>query len=160
MGFLKTINGLFSGGPYYIRISRTRLNVRDASNGAVYDDEPLVAISPGDRPTILAIGSAASGVSENCVNPFAHPRLVIDDFQVAEKLLLYAFKQLAPNRFLAASPIAVIHVIDEFEGGLGQIERRAMLELAEGAGARRAYLWEGRELTDQELRAGVYRSAI
>ena len=50
--------------------------------------------------------------------------------------------------------IAVYPLLEGF--GLADVERRVLFELAEGAGARKAYVWEGRELTDDELRQGKY----
>ena len=50
-----------------------------------------------------------------------------------------------------------MHPVGEYVGGLCDVERRLLIELAEGAGSRTAYVWEGDELSDDEIRAGVYR---
>jgi hypothetical protein len=42
--------------------------------------------------------------------------------------------------------------MEKTEGGLSQVEERVLQELALGAGARRALVWVGQELSDQELR--------
>lgn len=143
-----------------MRLRRDRLSVRNASTGALFDDEPLIALSDEPRPRVLAIGTAARAAGARCVNPFQHPRILIADFLVAEVLLKYAYRAVSPHGWLVPSPVAVGHVLERLDGGLSQIERRALMELLEGAGARSAFLWEGRELTDAELHAGAYRTAV
>ena len=44
-----------------------------------------------------------------------------------------------------------MHPLEKTEGGLTQIEVRALQELAAGAGAIEAHVWQGRELMDYEL---------
>lgn len=154
---LSSIRAALSGGPYYVRLRRNRLVVRNASTGAVFDDEPLVALSSERRPRVIALGAAARTASTVAVNPFQHPRILIADFLLAEALLRHAFRAVSPRSWIRPSPIAVCHVVESLEGGLTQIECRALMEMMEGAGAQNAFLWEGRELTDQELRSGAYR---
>ena len=155
---LKMVRAALSGGPYYVRLRRRRLSVRNASTGAIFDDEPLVALSEEPDPRILAIGAAARSAGGRCCHPFEHPRILIADFQVAEVLLKYAFANVSSRSWLRPSPIAVCHVLEPLEGGLSQIEHRALMEMLAGAGARATFFWEGRELTDAELQAGVYRN--
>jgi rod shape-determining protein MreB len=135
------------------------LVVRNASSGAVFDEVPIVTVSSGPKRRVLGVGSAARAASSNCVNPFQHPRILIADFLAAEALLKYAFHAVTPRTWVQPSPIAVCHVVEPLAGGLSQIESRALMEMMEGAGARSAFLWEGRELTDVELLSGAYRSA-
>ena len=149
----------FSGGPFYIRISRDRIKVRDASGGGYFDDEPLVGLSD-DTPTIITAVGGNARTSAKWVNPFSHPRIIIDDFLIAEKLLMHSFRQVSGNRHIRVAPIAVMHVTEKLEGGLTRIESRALQELAMSAGARECHIWEGRELTDGELRSGAYKSAL
>jgi len=135
------------------------LVVRSASSGACFDDEPVVVLSNEPKPRILGIGAAASAASGTRINPFKHPRILISDFRVAEVLLMHAFKSVCPRSWLRPHPIAVCHVVEPLEGGLSEIEVRALMEMIEGAGARETFLWEGRDLTDAELLAGAYRTA-
>jgi rod shape-determining protein MreB and related proteins len=155
----KVLGALLSGGPYYVRLRRNRIHIRDAKGQRQFEDEPLVALTDEDPPRIEAIGVAARRSKRRIVNPFSHPRVIVDDYAVAEKLLQHAFKMVSPRTLIRASPIAVMHWLDELEGGLTPIERRVLHELGEGAGARRVYVWEGRELTNEELRSGAYRAA-
>ena len=154
---LKVLGALLAGGPYYVRLRRNRINVRDASGGREFDDEPLLALSDGDQPRIEAIGVAARRTTNRIVNPFSHPRAIVADFVAAEKLLQHAFREVSARRLIRPAPIAVMHWVDDLEGGLTQIENRVLRELGEAAGARRVY-WQGRELTNEELRSGTYHA--
>ncbi len=71
---------------------------------------------------------------------------------MAEKTLKHFVAQVVSGSLIRPSPVMVLHVLDEWEGGLTEIELRALRELALGAGARAVHIWGGRELTDQELK--------
>ena len=154
---LKLIQRLVSGGPFYVRIRPQFLSVRDISAKKTIEDVPLVAIAKGEKRSILAIGASAAieaSKSKNeyeLINGFDHPRSIISDFTVAEKTLQYFFRELIKNEIIRVSPIVVMHVLDKIDGGLTQVEIRALQELAAGAGAREAYVWTGRELMDYEF---------
>lgn len=156
MSLVKLLQAATSGGPYYVRIRRDRLSVRNASGSGYFEDEPLVALTADSPPKIEAIGAVARSAGVRYVNPFSHPRVLVEDFLVAEKLLQHAFRVVSGPSLLRPAPIAVMHPTEELEGGLSAIESRVLRELAEGAGARKAYIWTGRELTDEELRSGLY----
>tara|TARA_R110002124_G_scaffold195275_1_gene362351 strand:- start:7368 stop:7853 length:486 start_codon:yes stop_codon:yes gene_type:complete len=156
----KLLRRAISGGPFYVRISRGRLRVRDISGGGNFDDEPIVVLSGDIPPKITAIGRNARNASAKWINPFSHPRIIIHEFMIAEKLLMHSFKEVSGKQFVRAAPVVIMHVTDNLEGGLTDIERRALQELALSAGARECHVWEGRELTDGELRAGAYKSAL
>lgn len=85
------------------------------------------------------------------MTPFQHPRVLIDDFIGGEKIVQYAIRELFGKKFISPSPVVVLHPDLELDGGLTQIEARALREMAEGAGARRVYLHYGRPLTDKEV---------
>jgi len=142
-----------------VKLSRSRVSVKDVASGNFYDDEPLVAISQGEPPLIEAIGTSARSASSVTVNPFSHPRVFVEDFLVAEKVLAHAFLIVSGNKPFRVSPIVVAHVVEKLDGGLTQIEYRVLHELFDNVGARKTYFWEGHELTDDELRAGAYRDS-
>jgi rod shape-determining protein MreB len=147
-----------TASPYYVRLRRDRLRVQDAQGSKCFDEEPLVAMSEDSPLRILAIGSDARRASTVVINPFQHPRILIADFPIAEKLLAYAIQVVSGNSWLRAMPTVVMHVTEELEGGLSSIENRALIELCAGAGAYKTYIWNGHELSQEELRAGAYRS--
>ena len=92
--------------------------------------------------------------------PFSHPRTLLGDFMIAEDVLRRGIKSMnfVKNMF-AASPAALIHPRERIDGGLYQVEERAFQELMLGAGARKARVWVGPELRDDEviakLREGI-----
>lgn len=141
-----------------MRLRRDRLNVRDVKSGRGFDDEPIVAISDGNDPRIIAIGAAARNQGARCINPFIHERVLIANHVIAEKLLQYAFWMVSGKRWIRVSPIVVVHCLEDLLGGISEVERRQLMELASGAGASETHIWEGRELTDAEVLARVYEA--
>ena len=88
--------------------------------------------------------------------PFSHQRTLLGDFIVAEATLRSGIKGMAfmggAKRMFAALPIAVIHPRENIDGGLSQVEERAFQELMLGSGARKARVWVGAELRDDEVK--------
>lgn len=84
-------------------------------------------------------------------HPFSTARLLVGEFNEAEKLLTRALKQLSKDTWFSPSPVVVIQPMEMLEGGLSSIELRAITELALGAGARKVVVWEGKTLTDNEV---------
>lgn len=154
---LELIQRLLSDGPFYVRIRRQWLSVRDVRAKRTVEDTPLVAVSDGERRGVLAVGASAAVEAAKLeskyrlINAFDHPRLILSDFVIAEAALRYFFRKLVRNSLLRSSPVVVVHVLETLDGGLTQIEVRASQELALAAGAREAYVWTGRELTDREF---------
>jgi rod shape-determining protein MreB len=154
---LNRLKRLFGSPLLYVKIYRNRLVVRDVHAGIYYEDQPLVVLTEGDNPTILSIGAQPQGVSPRVVNPFAHPRVIVDDFEIAEKVIRFAFKQVLGKRLVIMTrPVVVMHPLVRLEGGLAGIERRALCELATSAGAGTVHVWEGRELSDDEIQQRIY----
>lgn len=159
MSLWKFVAGLLTNGPFYVRIRRHLLSVRDSSTATQWQDEPVVCITTDERgaKSVAAVGAAAKDVPGVHVNPFDHPRLLVHDFVVAEKLMRHAFRQLSKHKYFRPVPVVVAHVMEHLEGGLTEIERRVLRETMEGAGAKTVYIWESHELSDRELQQGVYR---
>lgn len=57
-----------------------------------------------------------------------------------------------PKSLFAVSPVMVMHPLAMLDSGLKQIEIRAFAELGLGVGGRKVLLWEGPELSTEELR--------
>jgi hypothetical protein len=110
----------------YVRVGRNQFRVKHIESGA---DTTVVASTP-----------------------FTTTRLLIGQFVAAELALKGAFKQLATGRLFAVSPSVVIHAMEMVEGGLSEIEERTLREVAIGAGAGKAVVWVGRELSDSEVK--------
>jgi rod shape-determining protein MreB len=84
--------------------------------------------------------------------PFTTARLLVGNFQVAQRALRKAFRELIGGGFLTFAPAVVMHPVEMVEGGLSDIEERIMRELAMGAGARKAAVWTGPDLADGDVR--------
>lgn len=80
--------------------------------------------------------------------PFSHARMLLANFTNADALMK---KGLGDLKGLTA-PVVVVHPLETLEGGLTEIEERAFQELAVGAGAGRALVWVGAELSDAQVR--------
>ncbi|GLS94424.1 rod shape-determining protein [Piscinibacter gummiphilus] len=148
----------------YVQLSPQRLAVRDPVKQVSISEVPEIAIrkTPGEKARVAAVGSAArlAGSEPHTAvhNPFAHPRSLISDFTVAELLLKAFMLRLRGNAILVPAPVVVMHPLGEQAGGLTQIELRAMRELGLGAGASKVRLWEGPDLTDEQIMRGQFPS--
>ena len=108
--------------------------------GIVLNEPSVVAVAnSGGKPVVLAVGEAAkqmlgkTPVHIKAVRPLRDG--VIADFEVAEEMIKYFIKKVH-NRGLFIAPKIVICV----PYGATAVERRAIRESAEGAGARDVFL--------------------
>ena len=83
------------------------------------------------------------------IRPFSHKRSLVGDLTVAQALLKALVKEVQQG--LALSTQMLIHPLERVDGGLSQIEDRALRELGIGAGATRVAVWVGDPLTDAEV---------
>ncbi len=109
----------------YVRVTRNRFLVRDIFARTEVEARPTQA--------------------------FSSERLLVGDFVVAEALLKSTISKLASSSLFAVSPVVVIHPMELLEGGLSQVEERAIRELAAGAGARKVVVWVGKRLSDEDV---------
>jgi len=84
--------------------------------------------------------------------PFSSVRMLIGEFTAAEQALKAALKNAEKDRLLRLPPQILMHPLEMIEGGLSQIEERIFLEVAMGAGASKAVIWLGPELSDDEVK--------
>ena len=157
----------------YIRIHPEMLTVRDVKNGKSISEPPLIAISggikvegsnfqggakhSGTNPKLVAIGNDAKAMGIQpelrIVNPFAHPRTPLSDFTVAEMLIKSFIRKLSGGKLSFIAPTMVLHLAVELEGGITQIESRALKELGASAGANWCCGWIGPDLSDEQVMA-------
>lgn len=83
--------------------------------------------------------------------PFTTNRLLVGNFTNAERLLTEAVKKLYKGKWFKPAPFIVIHPLSMADGGLSEVEERAIHELAASAGASKVRVWVGKELTDEEV---------
>jgi rod shape-determining protein MreB len=137
----------------YVQIWENRIKVTDIRTGEVYDEVPLLAIEENKKgqKIVVAVGNDVKALSSTStteiINPFSHPRGLLNDFLVAEKILQHVFHLLLGKKFISPSPMVVIHPMEKVEGGITAIERKAFTEMALGAGAREAVVHQGMALS-------------
>lgn len=148
---------MFSNFKYilYVQVSPETLTIRNPKTGDSISEPAELAITSGPKPKMVAAGAAARTAALDptitLVRPFAHPRSLMSDFTAAHQLLKDFFRRMPKQSIFQASPMVVIHLQGEPAGGFTQLEFRAFRELVLGAGAARAKVWQGPNLTDQEL---------
>lgn len=148
--------------PLYIRLSPFRLTVRNVKTGALVSEVPEIALSRGPKPKLLGAGDEAalykSSKSAQVLNPFSHPRTLVSDFTLGQQLIKAFIKKLPKGSALAAAPRVVFHPQGDPAGGFTQIEIRALHEMALGAGASEVTIWQGQDLTDEQVLSRNYPS--
>ncbi|MCG2595389.1 rod shape-determining protein [Ramlibacter sp. XY19] len=143
----------------YVQVSPHRLTLRNAKSGESVTTSPEIALAKGRKPKVVAVGAKARKQESRNVqvlNPFAHPRTLLADFGAAELLLRTLMAQVKGSRSLFGGPRVVMHLQDDPAGGFTQLEIRGFQELAKGAGASQAVVWQGPNLTDEQLKSGVF----
>ncbi len=138
----KSLRGYFSNDVSIdLGTANTLIYVR--GKGIVLNEPSVVAVR--DEPsrggkTIVAVGVEAKNMLGRTPGHITAVRPmkdgVIADFTYTEKMLQYFITKVHGNRFLRPSPRVLICV----PVGSTQVERRAIKESAEGAGARSVYL--------------------
>ncbi|MCK4503649.1 MAG: rod shape-determining protein [Desulfuromonadales bacterium] len=137
--FLNNLTGLFSND-IAIDLGTANTLVYKKGIGIVIDEPSVVAIST-DNKKIIAIGEDAKNMlgknpeEVNIIKPLKDG--VIADFDITEEMLRYFIRKIH-NRKALVRPRIVICV----PSGITQVEKRAVKESAESAGAREVYLIE------------------
>jgi rod shape-determining protein MreB len=140
----KSLRGYFSNDlSIDLGTANTLIYVR--GRGIVLNEPSVVAIreepSRGGR-TVQAVGAEAKSMlgrtpgNITAIRPLKDG--VIADFTVTEKMLQHFIKKAHGSRYFRPSPRVLVCV----PYGSTQVERRAIRESAEGAGARKVYLIE------------------
>jgi len=126
----------------YIELSDTSIKVTNLRTGNSYEDKPLIVVERDKkgREEIIAIGKNAS-IYPNAINPFSHPRVIIDNFKIAGLILRHAFEEATQKKAFFA-PIAIVNVTKHFDTPLSEIEKIALCELCQEAGARETMILE------------------
>jgi rod shape-determining protein MreB len=139
---LDSFFGLFSGD-LAIDLGTANTLVYVKGRGIVLNEPSVVAIGKGDRggDKVLAVREKAKKMLGRtpgdivAIRPMAHG--VIADFDITETMLRYFIRKVYRRRFLGR-PRIIITV----PSGLTQVEKRAVKESAESAGAREVFLIE------------------
>jgi rod shape-determining protein MreB len=140
----------------YVQLSPERVTLRNVKTGASVTSSPEIALTRGARRQVVAVGPRArkeESRTVQVVNPFVHPRTLLADFDAGQQLLRTLLRQLQGRSLLAAAPRLVLHLQDDPAGGFTTVEVRAFREMGLGAGAGDVLVWQGPNLTDEQLRA-------
>ncbi|MCV2518460.1 MAG: rod shape-determining protein [Candidatus Lightella neohaematopini] len=139
---LKKIRGIFSNDlSIDLGTANTLIYVR--GQGIVLNEPSVVAIRHdrmGCPKNVAAVGSAAKLMlgrtpgNISAIRPMKDG--VIADFFITEKMLQHFIKQVHSNSFMRPSPRVLVCV----PVGATRVERRAIKESAQGAGAREVFL--------------------
>lgn len=140
----RKIRGLFSSD-LSIDLGTANTLIYVKGQGIVLNEPSVVAIRQdhaGSHKSIAAVGHEAKQMLGRTPGNIAAIRPmkdgVIADFFITEKMLQYFIKQVHSNSFIRPSPRVLICV----PVGATQVERRAIRESAQGAGAREVFLIE------------------
>ncbi len=139
---LKSLRGMFSNDlSIDLGTANTLIYVR--GRGIVLDEPSVVAIrQSGSMRSVAAVGSDAKRMlgrtpgNITAIRPMKDG--VIADFTVTEQMLQYFIRKVHQSTFLTPSPRVLVCVPCMSP----QVERRAIKESAEGAGAREVFLIE------------------
>jgi rod shape-determining protein MreB len=138
----KKLRGMFSND-LSIDLGTANTLIYVKGQGIVLDEPSVVAIRQdrlGGTKSVAAVGHEAKLMLGRTPGNIAAIRPmkdgVIADFYVTEKMLQHFIKQVHDNSFLRPSPRVLVAV----PCGSTQVERRAIRESAQGAGAREVYL--------------------
>lgn len=141
----------------YLRLQADLLHILHLESGRTFAEAPVLALrhdAKGQRVP-LAVGNQALALDGQTgvelVNGFRHPRTLLADFAVAEKTLQLLLRKIQPRALLQRAPTVIFHPLEQLEGGLTLSETRGFYELLTVAGARKVYIWTGRELERHEL---------
>jgi len=155
MSLMTSLLGLFSND-LYIQVWENRIKAISIQTQAVFDQIPLVAIETvkSGQKVVREVGNGCKSVDPSkyqIINPFSHPRMLLGDFLVAEKLLQFVVRELNKDRFYTPSSRIIFHPMEKTEGGLNLVEDKAFRELCMGAGARAVAIHLGDELSVHDL---------
>ena len=83
---------------------------------------------------------------------FSNPRMFIGNFTEAQSLIKKAVTSVKGSGLQLLLRI-LVHPTELVIGGLTQIEKRVLHELAHGAKAGKVFIWLGLDLSDEEVKA-------
>ena len=132
----------------YVQISSTRIAM-ESNDGLRWEATPEVGISRKGSDEVISVikdGSEAGADHlsvSRWVNPFDHPRSILADFTVAEKLICHGLRSMLGGFITCTPAMGIIHPLERIEGGLTTVEERALRELGLGAGFRHCRVHAG-----------------
>lgn len=105
-----------------------------------------------DRYVINALDKPGESRSFSATDAFSTSRLLVGHFIAAETLLRASLRQMNGGSRLKSYRL-IMHPRDKSEGGLCEVEMRVLQDLAYGAGAHDAIIWEREPLSTTQAKA-------
>ncbi len=99
----------------------------------------------------IKVNVPSKGIVIEELGDFSHPRTILGQFLIGEQTLAKALAKAYPAKFIKPRPALIVHPKEILEGGLTEIEERALQEMALGAGASRAKVWQGNDLSIEQI---------
>ena len=148
----------------YIRIRRKEISLRPIlpnQESETFGDSPQFAIHK-ESGRVVAVGEAAlmyDGRADfEVMQAFQHPRVCIHNMDTTIKLLKILLERAVPRRHRYSMGIIrrhvhlVYHLMQPWEGGITDIERRAFYDLTRALGGNNYFLWDSpADLTDNQV---------
>lgn len=97
------------------------------------------------RRNLIEITNLETGTSSSrsALNPFSSSRNVVSNFNNAQEAIAATLGDLGIKQALFSRPLIIlIHQMEGIEGGLSDIEKRALRDLAETVGGRKVFIYE------------------
>jgi len=136
--FLDRIFGLFSND-LAIDLGTANTLIYVKGKGIVLNEPSVVAVRKGDGNKVLAVGEEAKRMLGRTPRDIVATRPmkdgVIADFDITETMLRYFIRKVHNRRSLVRPRIVI-----SIPSGVTQVEKRAVRESAESAGAREVFL--------------------
>ena len=149
---------MFSGDTIYFRFEASSIYALNANNGRFIDDHPVMLISDnGKSRKVIRIGNSVKIGTEDVpgnltnINPFQHPRVIISNFTIAEKMFILLVKELVSGRIFRPKPTIVFHPKRDLDGGITSLEVKMLKDIGLFIGGIKVFVWLGRNLTQPEL---------
>jgi rod shape-determining protein MreB len=139
LDFLRSGTGPFLSSEIAVDLGTANTLIYVKGRGIVLNEPSVVALDAGTRE-ILAVGLEAKKMLGRTPGGIVAVRPlkdgVIADFEVTEKMLRDFLERVLRNRFMPVRPRVLISV----PSGITEVEKRAVRDSAESAGAKEVYL--------------------
>jgi capsule polysaccharide modification protein KpsS len=121
---------LFKTKEYYIRVTKTLLEIRDINTDKRF--------------------------SKKVINSYSNERLLISDFDSFAKQLNSLIADFEDGKLILSQRTMIFHPIDESISEFSTVEKRSFRDACEHAGARNVYFVFGEiELNNRQLKIGL-----